>query len=278
MSKPTVIIQARMGSTRLPCKVLMPLPYVSGIACGDNVLYQVCKRALAIHGIDQLIIATTTQAKDNVIEKWAEKNAILSYRGSEDDVLDRFYQAALLYEADPIIRITGDCPCIDPEIISAMLERYYKSNADYLSNTLNRTFPHGLDAEIFSFAALKKAHREVSDNYSREHVTPYLYQSGLFQCVGYEDPNALDVNPHIRVTLDTPEDSIVIYALYDLLGTDFSYQNILDAFAKYPWLRLINQNIRQKKQYQNEESEIADAVALLKFNGFSKAAKRLANL
>jgi spore coat polysaccharide biosynthesis protein SpsF len=235
--KVVAIIQARTGSTRLPKKVLLPLPIASE---SQNVLYHVCKRAKLAAGVDQVVLATTIKPADEAISDWASKNNIDFYRGSEDDVLDRYYQAALQYGADIVVRITADCPCIDSDIISEIVTLMRIIDADYISNTHKRTYPHGMDCEVFTFAALEKAWKEATEMYDREHVTPYIYKSGLFKCVDFEDPNGADDTPSIRVTLDTPEDYTAICAVYDLLGERFSSADIVNLYRKYLWLRWIN--------------------------------------
>ncbi len=271
MGKATAIIQARMGSTRLPGKIFMPLP----MGGQTSVLQQVCRRVSTAAGVEQFIIATTTNPKDDMVEKWAGANNCLSHRGSEGDVLDRFYRTAEKYGADPVIRITADCPCIDGEIISEMLAAYRKSGADYLSNTIERTFPHGLDTEIFSFAALKRAREEASLPSYREHVTPYIYKSGLFNCRSYVNKEATPGEENIRVTLDTREDYTLLSAVYDLLGETFSHKELVSLFKTHGWLGMINENIVQKKVYGSTEEELADALNLLENRGMTVAAAAL---
>ena len=270
--KATVIVQARVGSSRLPGKVLLPLP-IGGKA---TVLEQVCRRAANSSGVEQVVAATTDSRKDDIIAEWAERNGYLCYRGSEDDVLDRYYQAAVRFGADPMVRITSDCPCADGAVISEMLRLYADSGADYVTNCSPRTFPHGLDAEIFSFAALKRAWVDAASPPYREHVTPYIYNSGLFKLQNYVNNSGGTGDAEIRVTLDTREDYVLLCAVYVLLGENFSRVELVNLFKTHGWLRMINEKIRQKKLYGSVEDELKDAVGFLRMQDMPNAAEKLA--
>ncbi|MDR0453369.1 MAG: glycosyltransferase family protein [Deferribacteraceae bacterium] len=273
MGKATVIIQARMGSTRLPGKIFMPLPF-GGEA---TVLQQVCRRVSESPAVEQIVIATTENHTDAVVAEWAENNNYFCFRGSQDDVLDRYYHAAVRFGADPVIRITSDCPCIDSSVISDMIRAYPKSGADYLSNSIERTFPHGLDTEIFSFAALEQAWEAAVLQPHREHVTPYIYRSGFFNCKSYTNEEAAPEDAKIRVTLDTREDYILLCAVYGLLGETFSGKDLVKLFKTHNWLRMINENIMQKKTYDSIKDEITDAVKLLQMQDMPNAVTVLKN-
>ena len=142
------VIQARMSSTRLPNKVLLPL-------CGTPVLEHICKRLSICNGLDEIIVATSTDKTDDVLFDWCSERKIKCFRGSLIDVLDRYYKAALTYKADAVLRITGDCPLIDPEIISELVRNF--RTGDYDAYSLSGDFPDGLDCQIFSFQALKES-------------------------------------------------------------------------------------------------------------------------
>ena len=161
------IIQARMGSTRLPKKVLMPIGNVTMLA-------RVVRRVQQATLVDQAVVATTTQSADDLIVAECERLEIPFFRGSEDDVLDRYYQTALNFKADVVVRITSDCPLIEPEIIDEVIESFLHEKVDYANNFQVRTFPHGLDTEVMAFAALEKAWYEATELYERVHVTPFL--------------------------------------------------------------------------------------------------------
>lgn len=266
------VIQARMGASRLPGKVLLPLLIENA---EQTVLSQVCRRVRMAQCVQRVVVATTDSALDDPIAEWVSGSSYTLFRGSEADVLSRYYHAALENGAETVIRITADCPCVDPAVISAMLQAYMDSGADYLSNTLQRTFPHGLDVEIFSFQALERAYKEGVNKFEREHVTPYLYKSGKFNCVNYSNPQYITGAEDIRVTLDTPQDYIAIAALYSLLGADFDCEAICKAFDKYIWLKMINASIIQKKLYDSFEDEISDAIAFLRKQDMPRAADAL---
>ena len=193
-----VIIQARMGSSRLPGKVLKPL-------AGKAVLTHVVTRVLAAQRIDGVIVATSTEPADDAIAAFCEKNRWHCIRGSETDVLARYAKAARVAQADVIVRVTSDCPLFSPRILDDMLEQFDPAQMDYMStNYPNRSFPVGLDCELMRSDALLRADAEASEGYDREHVTPYLYNNpALFRVHGFA--NAQDLKD-IRITLDTPED------------------------------------------------------------------------
>lgn len=237
------IIQARMGSTRLPGKVLKPLG-------GRSVLSQVIRRVGACPGLTEVVVATTTHAEDDAIVAESERCGVETFRGDRDDVLSRYYLAAKAHEASLVVRVTSDCPLFDPTLLGAMLAAYHAGEApDYLSNTLERRYPRGLDAEIFTFAALERAHREATKPYEREHVTPHLYQHPERFSVRQYAPGGED-HSALRWTLDTPEDFTFLSAVYDVLGPDgasFTTQDVLALLAERPELIALNSHVRQKQ-------------------------------
>ena len=241
-----VIIQARLGSTRLPGKVMMMLS-------GKTVLEHVITRVKACSKVDDVVIATTSNHRGDVIVKEAARCQVKWYRGSEEDVLARYYEAAREFEANIIVRVTSDCPLFDPLLLGEMIANYSTWAAegrapDYFSNTVRRTYPRGLDIEIFTFEALEKAMTEASQLYEREHVTPYFYENQeLFtidQHVGTEDQSDL------RWTLDTPEDMKLIQCIYDALffdGKIFTTSDVLAFLQENPRITNINAGIMQKE-------------------------------
>ena len=245
--KVAAIIQARMGSTRLPGKILEPI-------CGKPLLQHVVERIKKVQKIDEIVIATTTSERDNVLaNEVARIQEIGIFRGSEEDVLDRYYRVAQKAGAEVIIRITSDCPLIDPVVIDAMIEIFLKritekAPIDYLSNTLVRTFPRGLDAEVFSFAALEKAFCEAKEGYQREHVTPYIWQNpDIFKQECFK--NEEDLSFH-RWTVDEVEDLRLVREIYKELyrgGHCFLLKEVVDLFRRQPQLLDINAHIRQKE-------------------------------
>lgn len=240
------IIQARMGSTRLPCKVMIMLNE-------RTVLEHVINRVRACSMVDEVVIATTTNSQDDIIIKEADQCGVKWYRGSEEDVLARYYESAREFEAEIIVRVTSDCPLFDPELLCAMLERFLditKSGIDveYLSNTITRTYPRGLDAEIFTFAALEKAFNEAKQGSDREHVTSFIWKNPnhfiLSEFTGDSDLS------HHRWTLDTPEDLELIKRIYDVLflnGEIFTTGDVLAYLKENPGASDINARSRQKE-------------------------------
>ncbi len=245
--KVAAIIQARMGSTRLPGKILEPI-------CGKPLLQHVVERIKKVQKIDEIVIATTTSERDTVLAKEVARiEGVGFFRGSEEDVLDRYYRAAQKVGAEVIVRITADCPLIDPVIIDAMIGSYLKKSAgansvDYLSNTLMRTFPRGLDTEVFPFAILERAFNEAREEYQREHVTPYIWQNPeifTLECFKNEE----DLSFH-RWTVDEKEDLRLVREIYKELyqeGRCFLLNEVVDLFRRQPQLLEINAHIRQKE-------------------------------
>ncbi|WP_337033160.1 glycosyltransferase family protein [Paenibacillus illinoisensis] len=237
--KTVAIIQARMGSSRLPGKVMKILK-------DRSVLGHVITRCLAIPSVDQVIVATSQMEEDSIICEEAERYGVASYRGSEKDVLNRYYEAAKRFDADHIVRITSDCPLLDPAISDKVIQHFIKSDYDYSSSSLSATFPRGLDTEVFTFEALRKCQLEATLEYEHEHVTPYIYQHPeLFKVHKYA--NSCDESKY-RLTLDTPEDWRLISLIYELLynGDIFYWEDILQLLSEKPDLEAINANIKQK--------------------------------
>ncbi len=243
MGKMIVIAQARVRSTRLPNKVLLKV-------CNKELLLHFIDRILPAKKVEHLIIATTTSSNDNSIVKLVEgyHPRVMVYRGSEEDVLDRYYKAATDYrkktkkEID-IIRITSDCPLIDPDVIDLHITEFEKRTVDYLSSRIEkRTWPHGMEMEILSFNALEIAWQYADKPFERQHVTPYIYKSHpeLFKL--YEFQYEKDIS-HYRFTLDYPEDLKFIRAVYENLypkNPMFSIKDILTLLVEHPELCLLN--------------------------------------
>jgi len=242
------IIQARMGSTRLPGKVMKQL-------CGQTVMAHVICRVQACPLVDEVVVATTTSLVDDVIVAEAERCGVKWFRGSEEDVLERYYLAAKKYSADVVVRVTSDCPLFDPKVLSQMLE-YFKTETveglkiDYLSNCLNRSYPRGLDAEVFTLSVLEKVFQEAHQLYEREHVTPYIYEHPEMFAL-YNQINDEDISTY-RFTLDTEEDWKLIEAIYTSLyqyGEIFSTEEIISLLKVKPEMVTLNTHIKQKNTY-----------------------------
>ncbi len=233
------IIQARMGSTRLPGKALRDI-------CGRTMLARVVRRARRSRLVDEVAVATTTEPEDIAIVEECRSLGVRYFRGSEQDVLDRYYRAAREFSADAVVRITSDCPLIDPEIIDLVVRAFLDNEPDYASNTLVGTYPRGLDVEVFSMKALERARAEASMDYQRIHVTPYLYQNpGIFRLLsvtGDEDYS------RYRWTVDTQEDLDLVRTIYGMISKDddFSWRDVLALMKREPALAEINRHIRQK--------------------------------
>lgn len=196
------IIQARLGSKRLPGKCMMD---IAGIPLLGHVING------ARLAVENVIVATP----DKEIVDFAIKQGVLGFIGSEDDVLDRYYKAAKAYEVQHIIRLTSDNPLVDPDVIQKVLDFYWSDNFDYVSNNHPRTYPIGLDVEIFTFEALERTWREAKDKYEREHVTPYIYNHPeLFKLGNVKSDKDLS---HLRWTVDTLEDLEHVRELCELV-------------------------------------------------------------
>lgn len=243
--KTIAIIQARMRSSRLPGKVMMLL-------AGRTVLDHTIERVRSCSLLDGVVVATTTAERDDVIVAEAVRCGAGVFRGSESDVLARYYQAATGVSADVVVRVTSDCPLFDGQLLTEMLERFQAKTPagaiDYLSNSLKRTFPRGLDAEVFTIAVLKCAYENATTPSEREHVTPYLYRHPeRFNLQNYSRGGDLSA---YRWTLDTREDYEMLSAVYLHLyrpGTIFSTSDVLELLATRPDVAALNDNIKQKE-------------------------------
>jgi len=238
--KIVAVIQARLGSTRLPGKVLLPL-------AGQSVLARVCRRACRAALVDEVVVATTGNPLDDPIVDECRALGFPCFRGSEEDVLDRYWRAAEAYQADAVVRITSDCPLIDPGLIDDVVLAALREWPDYAANVLRRTYPRGLDTEFATATALWRAWSEAVEPYQRVHVMPYFYQNPqrfrLCSISGRED------HSRHRWTVDSPEDLAFVRAVYDRLGGEdsFSWTEVLDLLTAEPELAHFNQHVRQKQ-------------------------------
>lgn len=235
------IIQARMGSTRLPGKALIDVE-------GKTMLERVVGRVQQTTGINSVVVATTVKPADDAIVTECRRLSIPVFRGDEQDVLDRYYRAALAHHADVVVRITSDCPLIDPDVISQVVQMFisHQPNVDYVANTLPpRTFPRGLDVEVMSFESLSRAWREDKNQAWREHVTPYIYRTDHFKLLNVT--NSVDYSA-MRWTVDMLEDLALVRRIYAHFGErPFNWRDVLALLAQHPdWLEL-NRFIQQKK-------------------------------
>lgn len=237
------IIQARMGSTRLSGKVLRDI-------IGKPMLWHIINRLKQARLVDKIIIATTTLKEDDQLEDFARGATLACYRGEAEDVLARYYGAATQFNAEVIVRICGDNPLIDPQITDRIIEEHLGSDVDYTSNTIERTYPNGLEVEVFPFRVLERAHKAAKRDYEREHVTPYLYQHpDLFRIKSIEASGKLR-RPDLRLTLDTEEDLRLIREIFGRLygdGQIFYTEKVIDFLDEHPELAAINAHIKQKE-------------------------------
>ncbi|WP_291572602.1 glycosyltransferase family protein [Clostridium sp. UBA4548] len=241
--KVVCIIQARTGSSRLPGKVLKQI-------CGKSVLEHDIDRLKNVKNINEIVIATTSKKQDDPIVEEANRLGIKYFRGSEDDVLSRYYFAAKENDADIVVRVTSDCPlidhCVTENIIQFFIDR--ADEYDYVSNTIDRTFPRGLDTEVFSYKALEKSFLNAQNSREREHVTPYIWGNpSEFKIFQYKNDKSYS---DYRWTLDTQEDYELITFIYERLyeiNPDFNMNDILCLYEKYSELQYFNSHIQQKQ-------------------------------
>lgn len=244
------IIQARMSSTRLPGKVLQDLG-------GRPVLERMVERVKRSKHVTETVIATTTDPLDMPIVELCQKLGTPVFRGSLPDVLDRYYQCAVYYRADYVVRLTGDCPLIDPELIDQVVRALLENPVDFTCNRLpppfSRTYPIGLDVESCTFEALENAWKNAAAKHDREHVMPYLYEvPGRFRIKQLQ--NDVDYGS-LRWTLDTPEDLALLRVVVKRLGNrnDFSWKEVLTLFQQDPELAKINGDVVHKSMFDVEK-------------------------
>lgn len=231
------IVQARMGSSRLPGKVLKDV-------VGRPMLAHVVERVRLAPGVERVVVATSDTAGDEPVRAFCVASQIDCFAGHETDVLDRFYRAAQAYAADPILRITADCPFVDPTVVAEVLAQYRAGAGQHVSSATGATafkmdglkFPDGLDVECFGFASLERAHREATAPSDREHVTPYLYRTGLFTTAKVFSDGDYG---QLRWTVDHEADLELVRKVYAALyrpGHAFGLKEILAHFAAHPEL------------------------------------------
>lgn len=237
------ILQARVSSTRLPEKVIRPL-------LGKPMILRQIERLKRIKQIDRLILATSTDPSDDCLAAICASEGIECFRGNLDDVLDRFYQAALPYRPDYVVRLTGDCPLTDPEIIDRLITFFLEGGYDYSSNALEPTFPDGLDAEIFKFSCLEQAWQEATLPSQREHVSPFIYQQSDRFRVGCMK-SIVDLSG-LRWTVDEPVDFELVTRIYGALypqNSNFITSDIIKFLEQHPELCTINATITRNEGY-----------------------------
>lgn len=243
MTRIVAIIQARTDSTRFPKKVLADI-------LGKPMIAHLIDRAKKSELVDQLVLATTNRKIDDSIVDIAKKHNIDVFRGNFEDVLDRYYNAAKKHQADVVVRITGDCPLVDPHILDTIIRYFLDNNYDYASNTIEPTYPDGLDVEVFSFKSLEKAWKEAQLPSEREHVTPYIItHPEKFKISNFR--NSVDLS-HLRWTVDQKEDLEFVREIFKQFYSKksmFYMEDILELLQKYPDLKEINAGIKRNEGY-----------------------------
>jgi spore coat polysaccharide biosynthesis protein SpsF len=241
--KTVIIVQARMGSTRFPGKIIKEV-------IGKPLILFQNERLKYVKNADLVVIATTTSIKDNKIVDLCKSNKIAYFRGDEDDVLARYYKTAKHYSADCIIRINADCPFIDPNIVNDLISIYWEKypKYDYVANILEETYPLGLHIEVFSFETLSRANTLAKDLSEREHVTPFIYRNpDLFKLKSITYSENLSFH---RWTIDFPEDLVFIDKIASQLYPKkpiFSMQDVIDYLKNKPELMNINKHYKKKQ-------------------------------
>lgn len=239
----TAIVQARTGSTRLPNKIFVDL-------CGKPLIWHIINRLKYSKLIDKIVVATTTNPNDEKLVKWCNDNNIPAFRGSEDDVLSRFFFCAKEHKSSIIVRITADDPFKDPKIIDQVIDVLINEALDFAYNNNPPSFPEGLDTEVFTYDALKIAYDNAKDIYEREHVTQYMYRHPeIFKQknISYKENIS-----YLRWTLDTSEDYILINNIYSALYQDnelFYMNDILNYLNNHPELSKINSKVQRSAMY-----------------------------
>lgn len=253
------VLQARVSSTRFPGKVLKPL-------LGRPMLERQIERILSCKRIDQLVVATSINPEDDVIEALCNRLGIYCFRGDLENVLDRFYQVAKQYNPNHIVRLTGDCPLTDPVLIDELVDVYLAQECDYASNCQEPTLPDGLDAEVFSFASLEEAWKEAMLPSHLEHVTPFICSNPeRFKATYYRYHKNLS---HLRWVVDEPEDLEFVRRIYEILypvKPEFGTEDILALLERKPELAEINK--RFKRNEGAEKSIEKDKVFLSRLKG-----------
>ena len=235
-------IEARMTSSRLPGKVLME-------AAGKPFLGHMIERLRQTPSLDDIIVATTANAADDPIQDFTNNLGVKCFRGDEIDVLQRVLDAALAHHADIIVEMTGDCPLIDPALVEICIQNYLESDVDYVSNIIERTYPIGMDTQVFATSILADVSKRTDNPEDREHVSLYIYRNPqLYSLKNIRASNELNW-PKLRLTLDTEEDLELMRRIFEILHTDintFGLADVLELIRKDPGLAEINAHVQHK--------------------------------
>ncbi|WP_291726750.1 glycosyltransferase family protein [Bernardetia sp.] len=269
-----IIIQARMGSTRLEGKILFKLPYRSSV----SVLEQIIRRAKATKNADKVVVASSINSENDILENILKDKCLL-FRGDEENVLSRFYSIAKENNFETIVRLTADNPCFDPIYIEKAISEHISNNADY---TYTKGLPLGMNVEVLSFSALEEAHQNASKKAETEHVTPYITSKPQKYKLHY--PQVISKKEEIekwRLTMDNPTDYSLMCLLYENLYKDnplFGWKEINTFLSQRPWAVAINQSNFQKQIFTSFEEEKTTAIQLLRQNDLLHTANYLNKL
>lgn len=240
------LVQARTGSERLPGKVLLPI-------CGEPMLARLLARLGRARRLDEIVLVTTDRPGDDAIEELGRRLGLAVFRGSESDVLDRFYKAAQAHGVDVIVRVCGDCPLMDPGLIDLMVETYFRlrEKVDYVANVHPPTYPDGLDLWVFTFSSLARAWREATKRSEREHVTPYIYNHPEFFRI-HNVANEVDLS-HWRWTVDYPHDFALVSAVFEHFHSrgqkEFGFTDVIAFLESRPDLAALNKGSQRDGGY-----------------------------
>lgn len=242
-----LIVQARTSSTRLPGKVAMPI-------LGKAMLHQQLDRLKCCIAVDEICVATSVENSDTVVEDICKGAGVKCFRGNLNDVLGRFYQCARFYRADTIVRICGDCPLIDSQLIDKIIEFHKENKADYSTNCINRQYPDGQDVEVFSFSALEQAYFEAEKPSEREHVTPYIRESGRFSVKNFHE---LEDFSNYRMSVDYRQDFQLVKKVFEALyekDSNFGLGAIVEYLQRHPEVVQLNSNIEINEGYEKSKA------------------------
>lgn len=249
------IIQARIDSTRLPGKIFKTI-------IDKTMLEHIINRVKSVPSISMIVVATTLNQDDNIVEDFCKAKGIECFRGSEDNVLERFYTCASTFQADGIVRVTADDPLKDPQVIAKAIDLFLKGGYDYVSNTVEPTYPEGIDIEVFSFAALEKAYREAKLPSEKQHVTPYIYKNpDKFHFYNFK--NGVDLSS-LRWTVDSPDDYVFMQEVYRELyrkpNEIFLMDEVCALLERKPHLKEINgEHVRNEGYIASLKEEEQDS-------------------
>jgi len=267
------VIQARVSSSRLAGKVLLSLPHGSEVSVCGHII----RRLKKAKSVDAIIVATTSNPCDDKVVDVANSEGVEYYRGAEEDVLARFFEAAQKYRLDEIIRITGDNPCIDYALIDRVVRAHLQEDNDY---TVTRQYPTGINVEVLSSKALKVVYENAKQPKEREHLTLYIEtHPEAFKVSEKKAPNNYR-RSDIRVTLDAEEDYALLNCIFEFLyekDNYFGIDKLISLYQQKPWLAVINNKVGQKKVFETLEDELAEAVHVLDLQDLKRAKEFLAS-